>query len=54
MKKTLKKQKYIPKLKIAKNGVETIITDQQMIDEETGKYYEDLYENKDNLLTMNF
>ena len=53
LEKNFNAQKYIPKLKITKNGVETIITDQQMIDKETGNYYEDLYENKDYLLTMN-
>ena len=37
-----------------KNGVETIITDQQMINKETGKYYEDLYVNIQDLELAKF
>ena len=40
-------QKYIPKLIIKKNGIDTTITDQNEIESEALTYYTSLYSNKD-------
>ena len=45
-------QKYIPQLKVIKNGIEVTINDQKQIEQETHHYYNDLFSNKDQNITV--
>ena len=40
-------QKYIPKLNVQRNGIDSVISDQQEIQQETYKYYSELFKNRD-------
>ena len=52
LEKNFSAQKYISKLKVKDDsGSDIIITNQSEIENETKKYYEDLFDNHDNLLT---
>ena len=53
LEKNLSAQKYISRLKVEKNGVEEIITQQSAIADETRAYYRNLYADKDELITIN-
>ena len=43
-------QKYIPKLNVQRNGLDTVITDQKDIEKETYTYYWNLFKNHDEQL----
>ena len=43
-------QKYIPQLKVSKDGLEVTINEQKEVEGEIFKYYENLFSNKDDLL----
>ena len=51
LEKNFNAQKYISKLKVQNEGLEVEITDQDDIQDEIRKYYADLYDNHDSLLT---